>query len=217
MAQKTLARKAGTRGQPEKTREAILKASLREFAFEGIAGARTEAIARSAGVNKALLYYYFKDKETLHGAVLDFVFQNMRDCLIAALEQGSTPRDRILSYVGAHFDFVASSPYYPRLVQQELMRAGRRKSPHLKRIVQEYLWPVFVKLSDVLEGGIRTGEFRKIGIRGFAVCMAGSVQHYFNTVPFATAIGTPDPLALEAVAEQRAVVLDFISHALLEQ
>ena len=64
----------GTRGQPHESRAAILEAAVAEFADDGIAGARTDAIARAAGVNKALLYYYFKDKEALYGAVLDRVF-----------------------------------------------------------------------------------------------------------------------------------------------
>ena len=64
----------GSRGRPEESRAAILQAAVREFSREGVAGARTDAIARAAGVNKALLYYYFKDKETLYGAVLDQVF-----------------------------------------------------------------------------------------------------------------------------------------------
>ncbi|HEV7217637.1 MAG TPA: helix-turn-helix domain-containing protein, partial [Terriglobales bacterium] len=51
----------GSRRQPEESRAAILQAAVREFADEGIAGARTDAIARAAKVNKALLYYYFKD------------------------------------------------------------------------------------------------------------------------------------------------------------
>ena len=64
----------GSRGRPEESRAAILKAAVAEFSREGPAGARTDAIARAAKVNKALLYYYFKDKESLHGAVLDQVF-----------------------------------------------------------------------------------------------------------------------------------------------
>ena len=47
----------GTRGRPEESRAAILKAAVAEFAEHGIAGARTDAIARAAHVNKALLYY----------------------------------------------------------------------------------------------------------------------------------------------------------------
>lgn len=61
----------GSRRRPQESRAAILEAAVAEFANEGIAGARTDAIARAAKVNKALLYYYFKDKEALYGAVLD--------------------------------------------------------------------------------------------------------------------------------------------------
>src|SRR6267154_134608 len=63
----------GSRGQPEESRAAILQAAAQEFAEHGIAGARTDAIAREARVNKALLYYYFKDKETLYGRVSELL------------------------------------------------------------------------------------------------------------------------------------------------
>src|ERR1700691_3542869 len=70
-------RPLGSRGKPEESRAAILQAAAKEFSELGIAGARTDAIAREARVNKALLYYYFKDKETLYGAVLDDAFSGM--------------------------------------------------------------------------------------------------------------------------------------------
>ena len=73
----------GSRGRPEESRAAILQAAVREFSREGVAGARTDAIARAAGVNKALLYYYFKDKETLYAAVLDQVFGGLTQSIHA--------------------------------------------------------------------------------------------------------------------------------------
>src|SRR5215472_6521328 len=109
----------------EKSREAILRAAAQEFATEGLAGARTQQIARAAGVNKALIHYYFKDKETLHRAVLDSAFSRLRSRMIEVLAQDLPPREKMLAWAGAHFDFVAASPIYPRLVQQEMMRAGR--------------------------------------------------------------------------------------------
>src|SRR5258708_31457030 len=120
----------GTRGRPKQSRAAILKAAVREFAQEGVAGARTDAIARAAGVNKALLYYYFEDKEALYGAVLDRVFGGLAARVGEALDRPLPSRERLLAYAGAHFDYVASSPLYPRLVHSELMRAGRGGSPH---------------------------------------------------------------------------------------
>jgi AcrR family transcriptional regulator len=55
---------------PERTRARILSAARREFAAKGIAGARVDAIARRAGVNKRMLYHYFGNKDGLFVAVL---------------------------------------------------------------------------------------------------------------------------------------------------
>ena len=112
----------GTRGKPEQSRAAILKAAVREFAREGVAGARTDAIARSAGVNKALLYYYFKDKEALYDAVLDEVFAGVRAAIHTALSQRLPPRERLQTYVRAHFNYIASNPLYPRIFLAEFLR-----------------------------------------------------------------------------------------------
>src|SRR6266404_513023 len=148
----------GSRNQPERTRSAILDAAMREFAHEGVAGARIDAIARAARVNKALLYYYFRDKEALYGAVLDRVFAGLSERVLAALETPLPPRERVLAYAGAHFDYVASSPLNPRLLYRELMRAGRGGSPHI-RLVESYLRPIFLRLNHVLREGIASGEF----------------------------------------------------------
>src|SRR6516162_6138949 len=115
----------GSRGEPAKTRAAILKSALQEFAREGIAGARTDEIARRARVNKALLYYYFGDKEGLYAAALEQVFSGLAGRVTAVLDHAElSPRERLLNYVQAHFDYIASAPLYPRLVQREFMRTA---------------------------------------------------------------------------------------------
>src|SRR5580765_8472060 len=152
-----LPRRMGSRGQPEESRAAILQAAAHEFAEHGIAGARTDAIARAAGVNKALLYYYFKDKETLYGAVLDHVFGGLKESINAALSSDLPPREKLLAYVGAHFDYIASHPLYPRITQGEMMRAARGKAPHLKRISKQYFAPLFGKVASLIEQGQATG------------------------------------------------------------
>src|SRR6202023_4441817 len=96
----------GSRGQPGESGAAILRAAAEEFAGHGIAGARTEAIAREARVNKALLYYYFKDKETLYGAVLDNAFSGLKATVFRVLDSDLPPREKIMTYVGTYFDFI---------------------------------------------------------------------------------------------------------------
>ena len=61
---------AGPSRNPERSRQRILAAALKEFAANGFAGARVDAIARRACINKRMLYHYFGDKEELFKAVL---------------------------------------------------------------------------------------------------------------------------------------------------
>ena len=62
--------RGGATRNPERTRGFILSAALQEFAAHGFAGARVDAIARRAGINKRMLYHYFGGKEELFRAVL---------------------------------------------------------------------------------------------------------------------------------------------------
>lgn len=207
----------GRRGEPEQTAAAILKAALHEFSAEGVAGARTDAIARAAGVNKALLYYYFKDKEALYGAVIDNVFSGLRERVLEVLSVDAPPQERLRAYAGAHFDFAAGSTDFARILQHELMRSGRTKSPHLKHIATSYFRPMYGKLSEVFREGIESGEFREVDVRGFVICMTGCIVHYFHSIPFAVSMGNSDPLSAENLAAQKATVLDFITHAVMKK
>src|SRR5436305_1849092 len=152
----------GSRGRPEESRAAILKAAAGEFAEHGVAGARTDAIASAAGVNKALLYYYFKDKETLYGAVLDQVFGGLKQSINEALSSQLPPREKLLAYVGAHFDYIANHPLFPRIAQGEMMRAGRGRAPQFERVVKRYFVPLFGRLAAVIEEGKASGDFRPV-------------------------------------------------------
>jgi TetR/AcrR family transcriptional regulator len=204
----------GTRGRPLQSRAAILRAAVREFSEQGLSGARTEAIARSAKVNKALLYYYFGDKDTLYGTVLDEVFGGLLSTIKSAVAQKLPPGEKILAYVGAHFDYIASHPLYPRIVQNEMMQARRGNSPHFERIVRSYFQPVFMKVADVLEEGMSSGEFRRVDPQHFVPSMIAVIAFYFNSTHVTRLVTGEDPLSPERLSVRRAAVLDFISAAL---
>ena len=70
MAGAKMAMPAATARDPGRTRERILAAALKEFAGKGFAGARVDAIAHRAAINKRMLYHYFGDKEGLFREVL---------------------------------------------------------------------------------------------------------------------------------------------------
>lgn len=204
----------GSRGQPEESRAAILQAAAYEFAEHGIAGARTDSIAREARVNKALLYYYFKDKETLYGAVLDEAFSGLKKSVFEVLNSDLLPRQKILAYAGAYFDFIASNQIYPRLMQREMMRAKEGQSSHVDKIIKLYIQPIFLRVSEVLRQGIAEGHFRTVNPAHFVQSIVAMIVFYFSSAPMMQKIVGFNPLTPERIAERRASVLDFISAAL---
>src|ERR1700720_1869042 len=208
------AARLGSRGKPEESRAAILRAAATAFAEHGIAGARTDAIARTAKVNKALLYYYFKDKETLYGAVLDHAFSGMKAAVFQALDSDLPSRAKIMAYAGTYFDFIASNQIYPKLMQREMMRAREGHSEHIDRLVKTYFQPIYRRVGELLRQGIAEGEFRKVDPAHFVPSMVAMIVFYFSSAPVMQRIVRFNPLAPERIAERRAAVLDFISAAL---
>ena len=204
----------GSRGQPEESRAAILRAAAQEFAEHGIAGARTDAIAGEARVNKALLYYYFKDKETLYGAVLNDAFSGLKNTVFRVLDGDLPTREKMMAYVSAYFDFIASNQLYPRLMQREMMRAREGQSQHIDKVVKDYIRPIFGRVSDLIQKGIAEGEFRPVNPAHFVPSMVAMIVFYFSSAPMMQKIVGFNPLAPERIAERRAAVLDFVSAAL---
>ena len=204
----------GSRGQPEESRAAILQAAAQEFAEHGIAGARTDEIAREARVNKALIYYYFKDKETLYGAVLDDAFSGLKTTVFRVLDSDLPTREKMMAYVGAYFDYVASNQLYPRLMQREMMRARDGQSPHIEKVIKNYIQPIFRRVAELIQKGTAEGEFRAVNPAHFVPSMVAMIVFFFSSAPMMQKIVGFNPLTPERIAERRASVLDFISAAL---
>src|SRR5581483_9199361 len=152
--------RAGSRGRPEESKQAILQAALAEFASQGIAGARTDTIAESAGVNKALLYYYFEDKEGLYRAVLESVLSGLLERERHVFSAPGSALDKVVNYALPHFDYIAETPSFSRLVQGEMMRASVGKSPHIQYISEKYFRKLMEWLMNTLQEGMRRGEIR---------------------------------------------------------
>lgn len=209
--------RTGSRHQPELTRQSILNAAINEFAAEGIAGARIARIARTAGVNKALLYYYFQDKQTLYGAALDRVFSGLKQALETQLDRDLPAGEKILACAGAHFDYLAGSPFLPRLILSELMCSERDGESHIPRLVEQYFRPVFGRLAEVIRQGIAAGEFRPVDPMQFLPSMVAVIVFYFNSSPVLRLLTGGDPLEQARVSARRVAVMDFISAALFRE
>ncbi len=195
------------------TRAAILEAAERIFAEVGLAGARTDAIASLAGVNKALLYYYFKSKDGLYLAVLEDHLKAFHRRAGEVLSAGGSARATLLRYVSTHFDFVSARPYYPRLVQRLLMAGGRP----LERLAREHFAPLYRKLAEVIEQGVRAGELRRADSHHTVLSLVSLNVFYFSAAPIVKAVTGLDPYEKRNLARRKEEVLRLIRYGLFRR
>ena len=204
-----------TKNSPEtSSRSAILRAATEEFALKGYAGARTDGIANAAGVKHTLLFYHFKKKEQLYGAVLETVFSDWAERVARALDQRAMPKQRMLAFVNAYFDFVAEFPFAPRLVQQEQLRQRAAGSEDLFRLAERYIQPVHHKLIALLREGISSGEFRDLNVEHCIYSLSALIIFYFTSDLTAHLLGVVEPCSPRHIAARREAVLDFVSAAI---
>ena len=194
------------------TREAILEAAERMFGDEGLEGARTEAIAAAAGVNKALLYYYFGSKDRLYRAVLEGYLADFNRQALELLSSKGSARSLLLRYINLHFDFIGAHRHHGPLFQRMLM--ADQKS--LARLAREYFLPRSKALLKVIERGMRTGEFRRMDSTHAAISLLSLIAFYFSSAPVLRAVSGIDAYAKANLARRKEEVLKFVRYALFK-
>jgi TetR/AcrR family transcriptional regulator len=195
-------------------RLAILRAATEEFALKGYAGARTEGIARAAGVNHTLLFYHFKTKEQLYNEVLEDIFAEWFERVSRALDRKASAQERLLTYVNSYFDFIAESPLAPKLVQQEQLRQCGASSERLHRMVEPYIRPVQRKLVALLKEGISSGEFHDLDIEHCIHSISALIVFYFTNNLAVESLEGVELCPRRRIEARRKAVLDFVSKAL---
>jgi len=193
------------------TARRILAAAEEHFAAQGMAGARTEEIATAAHANKAMLYYYFGDKQRLHRAVMENLLGQLRNAAFAPAAAKSSSRDRLIGWVNGYFDFFATHPNYPRLVQREVMDTA----PKFEWIVREYFRPFHKRLRSLIEQGVASGEFRKVDAQQTAFTVLGMTVFYFVAAPVISQVSGRNVLSSQALQERKHALHDFLDHGLM--
>src|SRR5690348_12847699 len=110
----------GALRNPERTRERILSAALKEFAAHGFAGARVDAIARRAAINQRMLYHYFGDKEGLFREVLRLKM-SQRQAWAETLS--GDPAESLAFW----FESACRDPDWVRLLEWEALQVGDKR------------------------------------------------------------------------------------------
>src|SRR5580693_6004537 len=194
----------------DRTKKAILRAAIREFSLHGLAGARTDAIAESAKVNKALLYYYFKSKKGLYAAAIDEVSSAVAERALAALDPKHSAGERLLRTALSHFDRILSQRDFQSLMQQEMVRMRRGESEALPTMVENVFKPLLGKLEEAVHDGIKTGELCQVDWLQVVYSVLGANVLYFLSAPMMRMVLPFDPTDHAAIELRRKTAVQFL-------
>ena len=190
-------------GDP-KTR--IMAAAEELFAVRGYHGATTREIASAAGMNLAMIHYYFGNKEGLYRTIFEDKIERIRGIFASAGAESGTCTERLERVVRAYAEFLCSRPAFVRVMQHEMLAGGTLFSelflPQVKRN--------YAAVRALFEEGIRRGEFRHVDVEIMPISMIGMMAFFLVGQPIVTGLldtGPCDPGFANRLAEHTLNVL----------
>jgi AcrR family transcriptional regulator len=137
------------------SRDRVLAAAAAEFAARGYAGASVDRIARAARLNKAMIYYHFRDKGALYREILRDMFDAVRTRVVEVAAADAAPADKIRRYIDAIATAAEARPHFPPIWLREIAEGGE----HVDAATMAYLRDVMAALRRIIEEGRRRGGF----------------------------------------------------------
>jgi len=198
----------------DQTRSRILDAAIGEFSEHGLAGARTEQIAEAAGVNKALLYYYFKSKQALYAATLEAMAERVVSRSLASLETGRSAGERIVRFALNHFDRIHSQRAFQSLMQQELMRLREGESNALKPLLEKVFRPTMRPVEELLAEGMRTRELIRADAWQMMYAALGANVFFFLSGPVMGMLLSKDLFSRKALVARRKAAVEYLGQTI---
>jgi TetR/AcrR family transcriptional regulator len=130
-------------GNDNLTEERIFEAATEEFIDKGMDGARMQEIAARAGINKALLHYYFRTKDHLFNAVFEMLTRKILKKFAPVFDEDLSLEDKIRFFFREHISFLQENPKLPGFILNEINRNPARIKKLLSSVDFEDIWNTF--------------------------------------------------------------------------
>lgn len=192
----------------------VLHAAAAVFAEEGFAGARVDAIAERAGVNKAMVYYHVGDKACLYEAVFSETLDRAREALDTALAKPSSPEERFRVFVSTVARVAREHPHLPTLILREFAGGGS----NLPDSVLRRIGSIFCIVRQLLEEGQADGSFRVASPLITHLAVAGSVMFLSASRPIMRKVAELEgvPPSANASGDLAGPLADLLLHGILD-
>ena len=194
------------------TEQKILEAAQKVFITKGMAGARMQDIADEAGINKAMLHYYFKDKEKLFETVFLKEAQKFFPKINMIFQSDVPLFEKIENFVCEYIDEIQENPYLPWFVLNEI---NRDPDQFMYKIWGEKNLPKPAKFLEQIEAEVKKGTIKKIDPRHLLMNLLSMTIFPFVAKPMITRnLRMTDPQFRQAMEERKKEIPKFIIDAI---
>ncbi|OQP43134.1 TetR family transcriptional regulator [Niastella yeongjuensis] len=146
------------RKNDKSTEQKILEAAKQVFMEKGIDGARMQDIADKAGINKALLHYYFRSKEKLFEMIFMEEARKFMPKVTSIMMSELTLFEKIEKFVGEYIDTLLQNPLLPIFILNEI---NRNPKDAIKKIFGNQRPPID-KVDELITKLVKKGEIKPI-------------------------------------------------------
>jgi TetR/AcrR family transcriptional regulator len=197
----------------------ILDAAHAVFLRRGTGGARMQEIADEAGVNKALLHYYFRSKDRLAQAVFERAAQRLLPPILATLASDLPLEEKVRRTVEHELSVLSETPALPAYLIGEMHHHPERIEQLITRVAGaspgRIAPPLLATLQRQIEEGVRAGTMRPIRPEELVVNLVSLCVFPFAARPLLGAmLGTGDEGFRRLIAARRESLADFFLNAL---
>ena len=189
----------------------ILGAAKKVFQQKGMDGARMQEIANEAGINKALLHYYYRNKQKLFEAVFKSAFSLLAPQLNKILNDDSSIEEKVKSFTHNYISFIQKHPYLPNFVIQE----SNRNPEFFKKMQQTNGFPSLDNFKKQVALEVEQGILRPIDAEQLFVSIISLNIFPFVASPLIKGFLKLDDDSFEQLMENRKnAVSDLIIHSI---
>ena len=193
------------------TENQILDAAEAVFQSKGMDGARMQEIADKAGINKALLHYYYRSKQQLFEAVFKQAFSLLAPQLDRIINDDSSIEEKIRNFTFNYISFVSNHPYLPNFIIQEL----NRNPGFVERLRQTEGFPNINKFKQQLNDEIEKGTIISIKAEQLLInILALNVFPFIAKPLLKTFINIDEAFYKQLIELRKTEVADFIINSI---
>ena len=155
-------------------KEKILLAAQNLFGQHGFEAVSTRALAKEAGVNIAMLSYYFGSKEKLYEATIHFLMDRRRDDMNKLMVNLQSPMEKVFALVDFYVDKVFGQGVAYKIFMREVSEG---ESGGIRDEILSFMMGNMNGMKKIFQEGIDKGDFRKVDIEMTISTLIGSVHN----------------------------------------